>query len=325
MSIEEHQVNAPEQKQRKENNVSAAKKIRSAAMLFFAAVIWGSAFVAQDRAGDKLADSVFTITFSRFLLGGVVLIPFWMISRKKSGGARSARDIRHSIRNGFFCGLALFAPCVLQQLGISAGSSSAKAGFITVLYVVLVPVCGLFMKKKLSPLTWIAVAIAPVGLYFLCMPPGSFRVETCDLYLIACAFGYTVQILFIDRFAPRCDALLMTVSQFFTVALFSFILAVIFESGTIPGLGTIAKEIVYLGVMSCGVGYTFQVLGQKNTDPTVASLLMSLESVFALISGAVILGQTPTPRELCGCLLMFAAVIHAKIPTPGYKKKPKKN
>ena len=176
-----------------------------------------------------------------------------------------------------------------------------------------------FYEKRLSPFCWIAVVLAPVGLYLLCITPGSFAPEAADLYLIACAAGYTVQILLIDHFAPKCDALLMTIAQFLCVSAAAFICALIFEASSVTRIASITKELLYLGVLSCGIGYTFQVLGQKHTDPTVASLLMSLESVFALIFGAIILRQTPTARELAGCALIFAAVILAQLPYPHKK------
>lgn len=303
------------------------RALRSNIMLAVTALIWGSAFVAQDSAAAKLGGGTFTVNFARFLIGAIVVFPLFLLINKnadKSDKTVYNNAVALSVKAGVLCGITLFFAAALQQYGISLGTNSGKAGFITVMYVVLVPVCGLFFKRKVSTLAWIAVAIAPVGLYMLCISAGAFNFRTSDLIVFASAFGYTAQILLIDRFSPKCNGVLMSVVQFAVVALLSGIVMFAIEFEFFLRLPEIALEIFYLGVISCGVAYTLQILGQQHTNPTVASLLMSLESVFAVLFGAILLSQIPTGREIIGCVIIFAAVILAQLPSPDPKHKEKR-
>ncbi len=300
--------------------------LRSNIMLLITALIWGTAFVAQDNAGATLNGGTFTINFSRFFIGALVVFPLFLFVNRtanKSDKTAYTNGIKLSVKAGVFCGIALFVAAALQQYGMTLGTNSGKAGFITVMYVVFVPICGLFFKRRVGALAWIAVAIAPVGLYMLCLSSGVFDFRTSDLVVLASAFGYTIQILLIDHFSPRCNGVLMSAVQFAVVALLSGAMMFITEFEYFLRIPEIIPEILFLGVLSCGVAYTLQILGQQHTNPTVASLLMSLESVFALLFGSILLSQIPTSRELFGCAVIFIAVILAQLPSPEFKHKEK--
>lgn len=300
------------------------KSLTANILLLFAAMIWGSAFIAQDKAGETLG--VFSVNFSRFIIGAVILIPMFIITifkDKKNGVPSINLKIKSSVIGGFFCGLALFCAAALQQLGISSGTDAGNAGFITVMYVVIVPILGLPLKKRVGPLAWMGVFIAPVGLYFLCIKDNlSFALNDIIICLSAIVFAF--HILTVDHFSPKAYGVLLSSVQFFTVAILSFICMLIFEPGSIAAIPTAYSSILYLGIMSCGVAYTLQVVAQKNTNPTLASLLMSLESVFAMIFGALILNQIPNNREIFGAALIFFAVILAQIPDPILKRRDRK-
>lgn len=300
--------------------------LRSNIMLILTAVIWGSAFVAQDSAGATLQGGTFTINFSRFFIGALVVLPLFFLTNKmadKSSESAYTNAIKLSVKAGVMCGLVLFAAAGLQQYGMNLGTNSGKAGFITVMYVVFVPVCGLLFKRKIGPLAWIAVIIAPIGLYLLCLSSGNFDFKTSDLIVLASAFAYTVQILLIDHYSPKCNGILMSAVQFGVVAILAGTMMFITEFEYFLRIPEIIPEILFLGVISCGIAYTLQILGQQYTNPTVASLLMSLESVFALLFGTLILSQKPTARELTGCAIIFTAVILAQLPTPKFRSKEK--
>ena len=309
-------------------------------ILILAAFIWGSAFVAQNSAGDILG--AFSINFARNIVGGLVLIPvYFFFSRKKRRNNNTDEDFcpteqksssiphsalrsphlsflsaktKNSIVGGLFCGLALFAASAFQQMGINLGKDEGKAGFITVMYVVLVPLIGLIFKKKVGFLTWIAVALAPVGLYFLCIEKG-FSLAYADILLLICALIFSVHITVIDHFSPKADGVLMSCIQFFTAGILSFVCMLIFEAEYIVAIPVAWVEILYLGIMSSGVAYTLQIIGQKKTNPTVASILLSLESVFAMICGAVFSQTMPESKKILGAAIIFVAVILAQMPT----------
>jgi len=307
-------------------NRNRFRVLRSNVMLILTAVIWGSAFVAQDSAGATFNGGTFTISFSRFFIGAIVVLPLFFFTDRtadKSNKTEYTKGIRLSVKAGVLCGVVLFCAAGLQQYGITLGTNSGKAGFITVMYVVFVPICGLLFKKKIGPLAWLAVIIAPVGLYLLCLSSGSFDLRTSDLVVLASAFAYTVQILLIDHYSPKCNGILISAVQFATVSVLAGAMMFLCEFEYFLRIPEIIPEILFLGVMSCGVAYTLQILGQQYTNPTVASLLMSLESVFALLFGSLLLSQIPTPRELTGCTIIFAAVVLAQLPAPKFKSKEK--
>ena len=289
-------------------------------MLILTALIWGSAFVAQNSAGNILG--TFSINFSRYLVGGIALIPLFLFFNakedKKDLPAYKSK-IKNSVIGGIFCGLALFAASAFQQLGIIYGKDEGKAGFITVMYVVIVPVIGLFFRKKIGVLTWVAVLLSPVGLYLLCME-NSLIPEKADILLFICAVIFSIHITVIDRFSPGANGVLMSCVQFFVVAVLSFICMIIFEPSYIVSISEAIPEILYLGLMSSGVGYTLQIIAQKYTNPTVASLLMSLESVFAMVCGAIYSQQIPGERKITGAVIIFIAVVLAQLPSPKRSK-----
>lgn len=310
-------------------------------MLGLAAFIWGVAFVAQSVGMEYVGP--FTFNAARFLIGGVVLIPCILFPGGKNGkreyesvqegkgGAdqtesksrgvspkgrpeeKQQKDGRRiGITGGICCGIALFAGSSLQQLGIMH-TTVGKAGFITALYIVIVPVLGIFVKKKVGWTVWVSVLIATIGMYLLCMTEG-FHVGKGDLYLFLCAVAFSFHILVIDYFSPKADGVFISCIQFFTAGVLAFLIMMFAEQ---PSLSSILKAwlpIGYAGVMSCGVAYTLQVVGQKNTDPTVAALILSLESAFSLLAGWVILGQKLSLKELFGCVLVFCAILLAQVP-----------
>ena len=294
------------------------KQLRGNLMLIITAFIWGSAFVAQDIAAEWVAP--FTFNALRSYVGGLFLIPiiflFKLIDKKANSPAPkdsngSRKDL---ITGGILCGFALAVASAFQQFGITAGASSGKAGFITAMYILLVPVLGLFLGKKVNIKTWFSVALGVVGLYLLCMTSNSFNLATSDIYLILCAVFFSCHILVIDKFSPKVNCIIMSCIQFFTCAFINTILMFIFEKPDIKGISVAILPILYVGIMSSGIAYTLQIIAQKDTNPVVASLLMSLESVFALICGWIILNDQMTQREIGGCILVFIGIILSQIP-----------
>ena len=291
------------------------KQIQSNLMLVLVALIWGTAFVFQAMGGDSM--SAYAFNALRSLAAGIALLPliaFNNAKQKKSGRAAEVypKDRRTLIVGGIVVGAALALASALQQLGIGF-TTVGKAGFITAMYIVFVPVFGIFQRRRLPVTVWISVALGVVGLYFLSMN-GSFTLQKGDALILCCAFGYTAHILLIDHFSPKVDGIKMSCIQFFVCAALSAIFMLI--DGSIPtwqAIGEAIIPILYTGVMSSGVGYTLQIIAQKNTEPAVASLLMSLESVFAALAGWVLLGQALSPREMLGCGLVFAGIILAQL------------
>ena len=294
------------------------KAIRGSLLLLLGSVIWGAAFAAQ-RAG---MDYVQPFTFSgvRMLLAGLLLIPASAITRKKSGAERTPERAREQRTGGILCGLLLFAATSLQQIGL-VYTSAGKAGFITALYVVLVPVAAwLIFRKQPGRVIWAGVGLAVVALYLLCMPAEGFRVENGDILLLGCAFCFTGLILCVDHSAPRVDGFTLARDEFLVTGGLSMIIALLTEEIRPEGILEAWFPIFYAGAMSGAVGYTLQILGQRNVNPTIASLIMCLEAVCALLTGVILLGERMTGREAVGCVLMFAAVILAQLSTLMKKK-----
>ncbi len=304
---------------KKKNSTLKMKSFRGSMLLFLTSVIWGSAFAAQEGASAHVAS--FTLNFSRFLIGAVVLIPVYLLLTRKENkkSIEHKKKVKTSFIGGIICGVALFVASSLQQLGIAAGTNSGKAGFITVMYIVIVPLLGLFLKKKVRLLEWIAVAIAPFGLYLLCVQ-GGFTFENGDILLMACSVVFAIQILCVDRFSPGANGVLLSIVEFLTVSVLSAIVMLFTEKASICAVPNALIEILYLGIMSCGVAYTLQVVAQKDVNPTVASLIMSLESVFAVIAGIIVFSDIPTKNEIIGSVIIFIAVILTQLPQPNFKK-----
>lgn len=283
---------------------------KNAFMLFLTAFIWGTAFVAQSVGMDYLGP--FGFNGIRSLIGGVALLPCIYILGKTNKNSNEKGDVKTLAAGGICCGLALFAASSMQQIGIQY-TTAGKAGFITAFYIVLVPVFGIFLGKKTGWKIWLAVALALAGLYFLCITE-SFSVGRGDIYVFIGALLFTVHILVIDYFAPRTDGVKMSCIQFFVAGILSMFPMAAFETTTVEGIMRSWGPLLYAGVLSCGVAYTLQIIGQKNMNPTVASLILSLESCISVLAGWAILREQLSVREGVGCILMFAAIVLAQIP-----------
>ena len=291
------------------------QRLRANLLLLLTALIWGVAFVAQDVAMDHLPP--FTFNGSRMVLGGLVLLPVVFFQNRKK--EKPSRDSRKRLwKAGFWCGLMLFLGSSFQQIGIQQ-TSAGKAGFVTALYIVLVPLLGLFRGKRVRFLLWAAVALCTVGLFLLCVT-GTLTIHTGDLFLLLCAFAFAGHILVVDHFNAKTDPMAMSCLQFFICGEFSLMMALLLEKPTVSGFTASLIPIVYAGVFSGGVGYTLQILGQRNTDPTVASLILCLESVFAVLAAWILLGDVLSLRELTGCAFMFAGILLAQLPEKKTKK-----
>lgn len=298
------------------------KQFRGALLLTLTALIWGTAFVAQSLGMDHIGP--FTFNSVRNFVAALGLLPIILFARSKQDPAKlpgAAKNYRKTLWvGGVLCGLALGIASCLQQVGIQF-TTVGKAGFLTALYIVIVPLLGLFLKKRVALPIWISVAIAAVGTYLLSINE-DFSIGTGDLLVILCALGFSFHILIIDRFSPQVSGVELSCIQFLVAGVVSAVAAAFAgEAPTLEGVLLSWGPILYTGIMSSGVGYTLQIIGQKNTPPTVASLVMSLESVFAALSGWLILGQGMSGREAAGCALVFAAVILAQIPFGELKKK----
>lgn len=292
-------------------------------LLLLTAAIWGVAFVAQSVGMDYVGP--FTFNTVRSLLGGIVLIPCIVLLKRINVGSKdTAGAAEHAsgdpagqrkvlLTGGVACGVLLCIASNLQQFGIMY-TSVGKSGFITTMYIVLVPVLGIFLKKKAGIKIWCSVAIAVGGLYLLCMTDSGFSIQKGDLLLLLGAVIFSFHILTIDYFSPKVDGVKMSCIQFFTCGILSMVCMFLFEQ---PQIGAILQAwipIVYAGVLSCGVAYTLQIVGQKGMNPTVASLILSMESVISVIAGWLILHQKLSGRELLGCVLMFVAIILVQLP-----------
>ena len=302
------------------------KKYISTALLFAAAVIWGFAFAAQDSASNMGA---FTLGFARSVVAGIFLIGVIIAFDKITGSERrliSKRGIdlnKTEIIGGVIIGAVLTAASAFQQLGINAGTDGGKAAFITALYVILVPIYALALKNKAPFNVWISVAIAVVGFYLLCIKD-DFSIAPSDLLVIAASMIFPIHILTIDHFSPRCDGIRMSMVQFFTAAVLNLAIALAVEgAGELTTVLPNLLPVLYLGIGSSGIAYTLQILGQKNVNPAVASIILSLESVFGVIGTALFLGQTLTTREYLGCAIVLVAVILSQIDLTAVLKKNK--
>ena len=296
------------------------KQLKYSLLLGLTALIWGTAFVAQSQATDTVGP--FTFNAARLLVGGVVLLPVirLMDTLRKRGGERAAPGSKRDLlMGGLCCGVVLFTASAFQQAGI-AYTSVGKAGFITALYIVLVPLTGVLIGRRIGAALWAGVVLAVMGMYFLCMT-GETGVNRGDVLCLACALFFTMHILVIDRFSPKVDGVRLSAIQFFVAGALSFIAMLIFEKPDWSSVLAAWFPICYAGVLSSAVGYTLQIIGQKNVNPTLASLIMSLESVFSALSGWIILGQTLTALEIMGCVLMFAAIILAQLPNKNAQPK----
>lgn len=304
------------------------KKLLSAGLCLLAAVVWGTAFKIQEIASVN-ADKIDAFFFGgiRFLLGGLILIPLWFVFEKETDLTPEIKAKKHksTIIYGIITGAVLFVASALQQFGIQLTGESGKAGFITGMYLIFVPIASLIIfRQKASPLVWGAVAFSFVGLYFLCLNGGAFSIKAGDVLVFLCAIFFTAHIIVIDRFIGRVSALRYSSVQFITVGVLNLLTGTIFGHITWEGFVATLFPIIYCGVMSTGVAYTCQIIGQKFTPPTIAALLFSTEGLFSVIFESIVERRVPSGTMLIGCALMFVGIILSQIPDPFkrfYKKK----
>ena len=307
-------------------------KLRNTFFLFLTAMIWGAAFVAQSVSMDYIGP--FTFICLRSVIGGLFLIPVIIVldgirkkSQNESADVVNSENILHIeteekqrlswknkqlIEGGIVCGIFLFFANCFQQTG-NQYTTVGKAGFITTFYIIIVPLIGLFFKKYCGILTWIGVVVALAGLYFLCITQ-KLTIQRGDALILCCSVLYAGQILAIDHYNPFVDGVKMSCIQFLTGGILGAVFMLLFENPSIAMILSAAGPILYTGIMSTGVGYTLQIVGQKGLNPTVAALILSLESVFSALSGYLFLHQVLTTRELIGCALMFIAIVLAQLP-----------
>ena len=297
--------------------------LRQSFILFLTATIWGIAFVAQSVGMEFVGP--FTFIAVRNIIAVIVLLPCIGLLNHMKGikekeiSVKSEGTGRDIILGGIACGVLLFIASALQQFGIQY-TTVGKAGFITAMYIVLVPVFGIFLHKKVGLRIWLAVVLAVVGLYLLCMTEGPFSLQIGDLLVLACAVAFSFHILVIDYVSPKVDGVKLSCIQFFTCAVLSAIGMFMFEQPQISQILAAWLPILYAGALSSGVAYTLQIIGQKGMNPTVASLILSLESVVSLLAGWVILGQGLSGRELTGCVIVFVAIVIVQLPGKVSKK-----
>lgn len=288
-------------------------------LLLLAATIWGVAFVAQSVGMEYVGP--FTFLASRSVIGALVLIPYIILRDKKGVASQQVTrsDLKRLIVAGVCCGCLLFGASILQQIGIMY-TTVGKSGFITAMYIVIVPIFSIFLKKKAGIKIWIGVVLAVAGLYFLCMAPGNVSLQKGDVLIFFCAVVFSFQILTVDYFAPLTDGVKLSCIQFVTCGVLAGIGMLLFETPTIEAVLAAWLPILYAGTLASGVAYTLQIVGQRGMNPTVASLLMSMESVISVIAGWAILQQRLSVREMAGCALMFGAIILVQLPDKIAKK-----
>lgn len=285
-------------------------------ILLLTAAVWGVSFVAQSASMEYIEP--FTFSAVRCMMGTVVLIPViiavraYMLKRPQQyeGSVFTKVFNADTVKGGIYSGILLFIASNLQTIALKT-ASAGKGGFITAMYIIMVPLFGLFLKKRIGVNVWISVALAAVGLYLLCMKD-ALRFGSDDLLLLACAVFFAIQILVVDRYVPGANGIAMAAIEFFVCSVMSAVVMFIFEDPRWDMIMECMGALLYAGIGSCGVAYTLQIIGQKYVEPTTASLVMSLESVISAISGAIILHQMMTGREVWGCALMFVAIILAQ-------------
>ncbi|MDD6058496.1 MAG: DMT family transporter [Clostridiales bacterium] len=291
-----------------------SKKMQYNILLFLTAMIWGSGFVAQ-KAGATLEP--FTYNGIRMFIGGLALLPLAFWSSKQTAGSEllSEGASRHfnasNLVGGICCGIVLCIASNLQQFGLYFETDAGKAGFITSLYIVFVPLLGIFLKKKVRPVVWVCVLLAAFGFYLLTMSQSAsgLSLQKGDFFILLCSFAFACHIMVIDHFSPKCDGIKLSCIQFLTTGVTSMLLMLIFENPSISSILECRNSILYSGIVSAGLGYTLQIMGQKHAEPTVATLLMSLEAVFAVIFGILLMGERITKTEGVGCAIIFIAVL----------------
>ena len=296
------------------------KKLIGSVLLFAAAVLWGTTFVAQSKGMEYVEP--FTYNSIRMYIGGIVLIPVVLVFGRKNqkNSTAAAVDTHTTVKGGICCGVVLFAASSLQQCGMVM-TSAGKAGFITALYIVIVPLFELILFKRRAPAAlWFCIVIAAFGFYLLCIKKG-FTLDKGDVLILFCSFFFAGHIIVVDHFNKRgVNGILMSCLQFFTAGTLMLIVMLLKEKPVLDSIIAARYTILYAGIMSSGLAYTFQIIGQKHTPPAIATLTMSLESVIAAVSGWAVLGEHLSHKELLGCVLVFAAVLASQF-TPSSDKK----
>lgn len=310
-----------------------SKRTKGNLLLLLTSFIWGSAFVAQSSGMDYVGP--YTYNMARNVLAFLFLIPVIYVIGKKKGGTDNAGSVpgideaasgeanwksillpdRTTLVGGIYCGLVMAVASSLQQIGITM-TTAGKAGFITALYIILVPLMGVFIGKKIPRIIWFCVVLAMAGFYLLCVKEG-FSISKGDILVLFCSVGFSVHIMTIDHFTSKgVDGVKMACIQFAVAAIVMTPVMFLLENPSVSGLLSAWMTIAYAGILSSGVGFTLQIVAQKDTDPTTATLIMSLESVFAAVSGCLFLNEVLLPKEILGCILVFVAVILAQVPLP---------
>lgn len=286
------------------------RQARGSALLFAAAFIWGTAFAAQSVGLEYIEP--FTFSALRSLIGSAFLLPCIFILKKWRQGDKK-EDNKELIKGGIVCGVVFCAATNLQQVALLY-ASVGKSGFLTALYIVIVPVFGIFTGKKPGVKLCVAVLCAVAGLYLLCMKSGSFSLGAGDVLLLLGATAFAVHIMVIDHYSQRTDGVKLSCLQMLVSGVLSSVIMLLFENPSWEAVLAAAGPLLYVGVLSSGVAYTFQIMGQKGANPVVASLIMSLESVISALAGWLVLGQALSGREIAGCVVMFLAIILAQLP-----------
>ena len=279
-------------------------RLKCSLLLFISAAIWGMAFAVQRKGMDYIGP--FTFTFFRSVLGSLALLPAALLSSEKSESSKTL------FIGGAVCGIALGVATCLQQYGLLY-TTAGKAGFISVLYIIMIPLAGMFFGRRCPTRIWLSVIAATAGTALLCLGE-NFSINNGDIYEFLCAVGFTVQIMAVSHFSSRVNAYKFTCIEFMFCALTSAVPMLMTETVSLGAVCSAWLPLLYMGILSSGIGYTFQIIGERGLPPTVAALIMSLESCIAVIGGWLILGQTLSAREALGCIIMFAAIITAQLP-----------
>lgn len=304
------------------------KTARNSFLLFMTAFIWGMAFVFQSKAMDFMHPLTFNGV--RSLIGALSILVYLIVTRKLLGAKPEATDWKITIKAGILCGIAMTVASTLQQFGIQY-TTVGKSGFITALYIIFVPIAGIFFRKKVSGIVWFAAFLAAVGMYLLCITE-SFRLGKGDILVFLCAIVFTAHIMLVDYYAPKMDGVIVSCIQFSVCGVVCSIGALIWGQPNLSQITEGMSTLLYAGIMSCGVAYTLQIIGQKGMNPTIAALILSLESVIATVMawaaykiGFLKTDQSMTPRQIVGCVIVFAAVLIVQLPAEWFHPASHKN
>ena len=302
------------------------QNLKGSLILGTASLVWGFAFVVQSALADTVPPFLLNSlrSFISVLFLGAILY-FKRLKTPTPIFPKDKKELRRVLIGGLVCGLFLTLSVNLQQFGLmfypEGAAAEARGGFLTSLYVILVPLFSVFLGKKLRPQVILAVAIAMGGIYLLCLSDSISGIYLGDVFVLLCALSFTFHILTIDRFGANIDGILLSAMQFLVCGVLSGILSLGFEDAVWSAIPAVIPQLLYMGVLSSGVGYTLQIVGQKYAEPTVASLSMSLESVFAALGGWLVAGNTLSLRELGGCALVFGAIVLAQLPRLAFWKR----